>query len=1090
MNQPVSAPSTKAQSNQNKVSDSESKQDPSKKKDDSPTINCAIVGNIDILNQPFTVGIQKKGEDICFGGSAKFNEFKIQDFIENCSLTKNYNFIPTCISDIKLSEITVTVTGNIKTPEKSKDNAPEQNKTINITIILETNNGYIKLDIEKTFEENKNKSFYWTIEYSSKKQDQPNDANDDNGIKVGELISNFAQRVLKPIGINLDTDSLPEFIKNFTITKFTATNKPPNDSNPSKANQDEPKEEFIDITIDTSLGCVEVKSPKEKNKEQSKNEIEDNSTKDSDEKTWSITYTTPKDEKGNDLVNIDVLEIPVAGELVKKIDPNIENTTINNFKIEASNKRGVNLSLGCKAFGQDVNLEVPLSKPKADPQQEPKNFMLLKNDNSPKFAFKGTAVWKKFDKPITILILTVPKIGIGIDNDGHIALLLDASLNVTPLTFSLHNAGAGLSLDSKEIVPYLSGFGVTFNNGVLSIGGSLSLQVNEQGNNEYSGTLLINFKEIGLTAMGSYSQGSMWAYLTLQAPIGGVPAFFIKGLAAGFGYNRRLTLPSIEEVNDYPLIKAAKDPSSITTDDLNKIIKQEKGQYFFFFFLKFTSFKIIDGFLLATVSFGNDCEVGLLGLAEITVPPKAGNSGETKCLAKAQLAIKASVKPSEGVFSAEAQLTNESYILTKECKLTGGFAAYAWFGENEHSGDFVVTLGGYHPSFVKPPHYPIVPRLGLNWQISKNISIIGEMYFALTPSVLMAGGKLCATYEQNDLKAWFIAYADILMNWKPFKYDVSMGITLGASYTVNLLFVKKTFSVELGADLHLWGPKLHGRIDVSWYIISFSIYFEECGDEQPETLNWDGFINTFLADGNKEKKTAKNDVQNDTIDGRSDDILTISFEGIVGKTPKELDIVSPYQLNISATSKIPTKANLRPIENCPELESSITVVLKKIDTSEIIIDSKTDEDKNKEDQKFKNISQNLPSALWGTENSGTLVNCICGKKLYVKDLKKAPDLFPRNEKCWILLSTLYKTGTTEISNCFIFLNDKEIRLDESQYQNTRGQFISNEIDNDKKETTANNRQDFLDKHKITEKISIEKFAEDANNLLSEDIIII
>lgn len=1076
----------------------------------SKALEFKIYATTIICKQTFIIEIQKNNDKFAIHTEYTFNhDIKISDFLidffKDVKICKDVdiNIIPECLNkELK------SFTADITIPEKSKESATEQDINTEITLELTIGaNEKITFTIEKKEDsapktdaqndeeqsnpQEDNKSVYWTLIYGPEKQDQQKDTDNDSGINVGELIDSFCEGVLDLVGY--DKVSLPQFIKDFTITGFTATNKPKKVSKPEKTNQDESstEEKFIDITIDTNLGSIEIQTPAEKCiEEQSTNEKEDNPTPYKKEKTWSITY--------NNNTTANILEIPVVGDLVNNISPDI-NATVTNFHITTSYNEGLSLALGCNAFGNQFDVTLPLSSKQSQPHQMPqiRHNKLLKNDQPSGPAFHGTTVWKKFDKPKKILILTIPKIGLRLDNDGHIAILLDASLNVSPLTFSLNEAGIGINLNKfKDIKFYLSGFSVAFNNGVLSIGGSLSLQEDEQGNKEYSGTLLINFKEIGLTAMGSYSQGSMWAYLTLQAPIGGVPAFFIKGLAAGFGYNRRLTLPSIEEVKDYPLIKAAKDPSSVTTNDLNNIIKQEKGQYFFAAGIKFTSFKIIDGFLLATVSFGNDCEVGLLGLAEITVPP---NINGKKCLAKAQLAIKSSIKPAEGIFSAEAQLTNESFVLTKECKLTGGFAAYAWFGENEHSGDFVVTLGGYHPAYKKPNHYPIVPRLGLNWKINKNIGIIGEMYFALTPSLLMAGGKLCATYAQGDLKAWFIAYANILMNWKPFKYDVAIGVTLGASYTVNLLFVKKTFSVELGANLHLWGPKLHGRIDVSWYIISFSIYFEEDGNDAPEKLYWDGFIDSFLTvppnDEEKNIKANKDTLQNDGIDSRSEDILTISLEGIIEKTKTkindietEFDIVSPNQLCISSISKIPTEANARPVEDNPTVNSTIRVVVEKLDDCDPTIVFDSDE----KESGFEDIQQKLPAALWGEGQGNTLneketvLTKTCGKKLSIKDKSKlTPEaLFPYGER-WILLSDLYNKSNINFNDSFIFLEDKDINPE--IFDNSIIELQINENNG-----IAKTRNEFLKKQKktISEDISINDFVKDADNLLSEEIVII
>lgn len=1086
----VSAPPTKAPSKQNKISDSEPKQEPSKKEGDSLTINCAIVGNIDILNQPFTVGIQKKGEDICFGGSATFKGFKFQDFIDSCSLDtcslipKDYNFIPNCIRNIEFNGITVV--GNIKIPEKSKDNTFEQNKTINITIKLETNNGYIKLDIEKPFEENKedeSKSFYWTIEYASKKQHQPNDANDDNGIKVGKLISGFAKEVANLV--NFDDVSLPGFIENFTITKFTATNKPQNDSKPSNANQDESKK-FINITIKTTLGCVEFKKPEKENDSTQSNE------------TWSITYK-PKDESNgtDDSIGLNIHKLPVAGEILKLLSPPSDESKYEVKLTEVAYSKKDGLSISFNAFGNDHTINLPklAKQKKEDPEPKPQENMLMAiNDSTDDesesgLGFTGNAVWKKIDK--TFSVLSIPKIGIGLDHK-RVVFLLDASLSVSPLTFSLKEAGLGIipNLKKFDLRFYISGFEISFDNGVLSIGGGFYQSKNNQNNHPvYTGELLIRFKEIGLTAIGSYTEGSMWAYLALLAPIGGPPAFFVKGLAAGFGYNNRLILPSIEEVNSYPLILAAtksfdktKDSKNNLLDDLKNKIIPEKGQYFLAAGIKFTSFQIINGFILATASFGNDCELGLLGLAEITVPPNVGNNGNAKCLAKAQLAIKASVKPNEGVFSAAAQLTNESYILSKKCKLSGGFAVCVWFGNNEHSGDFVISLGGYASTFNKPDHYPTVQRLGLNWQVDDNISIGGEVYFALTPKNIMAGGKLNAIYSKGPLKAWFTAYADIIMNWKPFKYDITVGAFIGASYTFGLRFIRKTISIEVGTDLRLQGPELHGTINFKLYIFSFTIDFGD--DFNPEeTVSWNNFLETFFVDNQKNSSTNNENNNDSNADSRSSDILSISFDGVVknkdGKS-NGIDIVSPYEFSISAISKIPRNTDNNTIHVRPvgqdAITDSLSVIVEKIDT-------KDSHDITNQFNKPNDIKQNLPAALWGSANDDkSVINGLrVGQKLTLKQPSalNPENQFPKNR--WILLTDLYQKNFLPKDGTYLFKFEQSRNLKLSVL--TIDNFIKNE-----KESINKKINNFL-KTKNKGPVNISKLVNNAESWFSEDFMI-
>lgn len=948
--------------------------------------------------------------------------------------------------------------------------------------------------------EDEESSLYWRIEYSSKKQNQPNDANDDNGIKVGTLIDSFCKGVLNPIG--LDTDSLPGFIKDFTITGFTATNKPEKESKQNNTDQDETtsKEEYIDIAINTNLGNVEVKTPEEKNtKEEPKNETDDDPTPGKKEKTWCLTYKTLEEQ-----AKLNINELPVAGEILEFLSPNSKDDDKSKYEIKLtevvySSTNG--LSISFYAFGNDKEHTHTIKLPKLAKQeqknQDPKqkqNMLMAINDASESesesgLAFTGNAVWKKINK--TFGILSIPKIGLGLDHQ-HVVFLLDASLSVSPLTFSLKEAGLGIvpKLDNLNLKFYLSGFGVSFDNGVLSIGGGFYVSNNNEQDKhpEYIGELAIRFKEIGLTAIGSYQNGSMWAYLALLAPLGGPPAFFVKGLAAGFGYNRRLILPSIEEVNSYPLIQAAtkgfdkkKGETNDLKDQLASKIIEEEGQYFLTAGIKFTSFQLINGFILATVSFGNDCELGLLGLAEVSFPPKVGNNNETKCIAKAQLAIKASVKPVEGVFSAEAQLTNESYILTKECKLTGGFAAYAWFGKNEHSGDFVVTLGGYHPSYNKPSHYPVVPRLGLNWHVNDNIGIVGEVYFALTPTCIMAGGKLSATYTQGDLRAWFVAYADMIIDWKPFHYDVVVGASLGASYTLDLWLIKKTFSIELGANLHLYGPKLRGDVEVSWYIISFTIHFEEGGDDPADQLDWNGFTNSFLVDQSQQSDPGK-------------DILTICFDGIIEKTPSEgIEIISPHQLAISASSKIPIdNACVRPLRNengdC-NISSSTEFKIEKYNDSgltEIYVSNKNlaeniTSENNQLDFESKEIKQKVPAALWGAgekqlNESNSVIEHACGEKFSIKATPK--NLFPSRENLWIQLAVLAEKNIIPFGNCFTPFNKEPYNLS----------FEEISIDDFSKNETliTSERNTFLKKiDNQIENVDISNFAKEAEFWLTE-----
>src|SRR5262249_44801771 len=156
-------------------------------------------------------------------------------------------------------------------------------------------------------------------------------------------------------------------------------------------------------------------------------------------------------------------------------------------------------------------------------------------------------------------------------------------------------------------------------------------------------------------------------------------------------------------------------------------------------------------------------------------------------------------------FSLEAQLTPNSFVLTKSCRVTGGFAFYLWFKDNEKlgisAGDFVLTVGGYSPRFTKPDFYPAVPILGFNWPVVEGLSLRGGVYLALPPSAFMVGGFLNATFKAGPLEAWFDASADVLIAWQPFYFIATISISVGVAFDVEVAGVHLRLSASLGASL-------------------------------------------------------------------------------------------------------------------------------------------------------------------------------------------------------------------------------------------------------------------------------------------------
>jgi hypothetical protein len=470
---------------------------------------------------------------------------------------------------------------------------------------------------------------------------------------------------------------------------------------------------------------------------------------------------------------------------------------------------------------------------------------------------------KWFDIGKTFGPLQIQRVGISYTN-GTLIFGLDANIAFGPLALSLQGLGIGSPLNAFSPVFSLTGLGLSYNSPPLEILGAIlrvpDSQLAHGVEFQFDGMLVVKAEDFSLAALGSYAQlatglPSLFVFGQLETPLGGPPAFFVTGLMAGFGFNRSLAIPEQDEVASFPLLllasqgpSAPQDPAELLqvlegNKALNGVTKAwitpKAGEYWLAAGLEFTSFELVTTRALLVAEFGQELTFALLGLSTLQLPLPEVSSNP---YAYVEMMIRVVVQPNQGLFAATAILSKNSYVLTPDCHLTGGFAFYLWFGDNPNAGQFVITLGGYHPAFQIPSYFPQVPRLGFNWAVSDVVSIKGSAYFALTGSCAMAGGGLEVLFHDGDLQAWFTAQADFLVSWHPFFYTARIAVSIGASYRLNLLFCHKTITVSLGADLSLWGPPTGGVVRVDLVVVSFSVRFgSDSAGAQTKPLGWNDF---------------------------------------------------------------------------------------------------------------------------------------------------------------------------------------------------------------------------------------------------------
>lgn len=611
--------------------------------------------------------------------------------------------------------------------------------------------------------------------------------------------------------------------------------------------------------------------------------------------------------------------------------------------------------------------------------------------------------WVKLQK--TIGPLDFQQLGMRY-REQRIHAYLDAALTAHGLTIGLSGLSVSSRIDKFQPAFSLNDLAIDYRNGPVEIGGSF-LKVADG----FAGLAIVRTETLTLGAIGVYANlqrhPSLFVYTVLDTPLGGPAFFFVTGLAAGFGYNRLLQVPPVDQITTFPLVQEAVGGLAGTpnlADELTKLqhyIPPSLGNVFLAIGIRFTSFKMIDSFILLSATFGHRFELDVVGLSTLVLPATDAESANVTPIAEVQLALRAAFIPEDGFLGVSAQLTPNSFLLSRRCHLTGGFAFYAWFA-GIHDGDFVLTVGGYHPHFSRPRHYPLVPRLGFNWQVNDQVTFKGSAYYALTASAIMAGCRLSATWHDGRLRAWFEVGLNVLISWKPYHYEADFYIDFGVAFTFHV-FGTHHITVHLGANLDIWGPEFAGKAHIHLYILSFTIHFGARDRSQLKPIPWSQFRQSFLPTDLTRVCTIT--LKAGLIDRQAAKDSTETGRGDLN----DLGVVNPKTLCVTTDSVIPLQRAYAGSRGQSELDRAGATTSFQIGTMQV----KSDElvstlrifitcDGNAAETAFEfhPRTKNAPAALWGARLKPALHGeqmvhqLLTGYEIHPKRPTEAPHTAP------------------------------------------------------------------------------------------------
>ncbi|GGQ54158.1 DUF6603 domain-containing protein [Kitasatospora griseola] len=409
--------------------------------------------------------------------------------------------------------------------------------------------------------------------------------------------------------------------------------------------------------------------------------------------------------------------------------------------------------------------------------------------------------------------------------NAELAFRSDGSGNLGPVDLSFGfrpPKGVGLSVDA----------------GAVKGGGFLSF---DPDRGEYAGALdlefagLVELKAVGLisTRMPDGTDGfSLLVVITTDFGATGIQlgyGFTLLAVGGLIGLNRSMNLQALVEGVRTGAVQSVMFPKDVIANaprilsDLARYFPPEQGR-----FLIGPMAKIGWGTpTLVSVSLGVVIEIppgdiAVLGVLQCLLP-----SADLPLLAL-QVAFVGALEVDKSRLWFFATLF-DSHVLTMT--IDGGMGLLVAWGD---APDFVLTVGGFHPSFKPPPlPFPVPARLTVDILNRPGQLIRVSGYFAVTSNTVQFGAAA-------ELRLGFGGFGveghlsfDALFRFSPFAFTIaiSAGVTLKA-FGVGVFGIDLNFALEGPAP---W--RAHGRGSISLLFFEISADFDiTWGEEHNTTL--------------------------------------------------------------------------------------------------------------------------------------------------------------------------------------------------------------------------------------------------------------
>ncbi|KAG9502084.1 hypothetical protein J7337_007800 [Fusarium musae] len=479
---------------------------------------------------------------------------------------------------------------------------------------------------------------------------------------------------------------------------------------------------------------------------------------------------------------------------------------------------------------------------------------------------------KKVDKRVNGVNIT----NIGLQYDAkrqRIKVKFTARMTVGPFDGELINFSMSVNLPRGEKIDLgdwknldidmgLDGLSLAMTGSNLNVAGTLHrIKVEEEDISitGFEGGVSVKLKKYQFVGFGSYKNVkrqqeefvSLMAYAMLDGPMVKTGLVELSGISGGFGFGSKLEIPSITDIHKFPLLVSPDVDPMIMFERLRgtgdtKYMTETNGANWVAAGVTGTACELIAVKAVLTIPLDPSAgELAIVGIASAQFPRDAKPG---KALAAIRINFQGSIDISRGFMLFEGRIADGSFILFDDCVLSGGFAVGAWFGPSPQAGDWCITMGGWHPKFQAPSHYPSAPpRMRLQWSYgdTKYLTLDGQAYAAVTPDAIMAGLAVQVKFEKWSCGANFDFRTDLILWLHPLHYDVYFHVSASLWYEVDAWIARKKLHISMGADLYITGPPFAGTVEFDVSVMVIKVKF---GDHRAEddVLKFDEFMSVVL----------------------------------------------------------------------------------------------------------------------------------------------------------------------------------------------------------------------------------------------------